>query len=46
MCRRLLTHIMRNMAAHGWNLIQAVDMSKKQMDEDSFFFELGARPGS
>ncbi|KAF8951645.1 hypothetical protein BGZ52_010482 [Haplosporangium bisporale] len=40
MCRRLLTHIMRNMAAYGWSLIQAVDMSKKQMDKDSFFFEL------
>lgn len=41
MCRRLLTHILRSMAAHGWNLIQAVDMSKKQMDKDSLFFELG-----
>ncbi|KAG0032468.1 hypothetical protein BGZ81_010815 [Podila clonocystis] len=41
MCRRLLTYILRNMAAHGWNLIQAVDMSKKQMDKDSLFFELG-----
>ncbi|KAG0334130.1 hypothetical protein BG000_008605 [Podila horticola] len=27
--------------AHGWNLIQAVDMSKKQTDKDSLFFELG-----
>ncbi|KAI9233600.1 MAG: hypothetical protein BYD32DRAFT_439937 [Podila humilis] len=42
MCRRLLTHLLRSMAAHGWNLIQAVDMSKKQMDKDALFFELGS----
>ncbi|KAG0094830.1 hypothetical protein BGZ93_006702 [Podila epicladia] len=41
MCRRLLTYILRNMAAHGWNLIQAVDMSKKQMEKDSLSFGLG-----
>ncbi|KAF9950103.1 hypothetical protein BGZ65_006859 [Modicella reniformis] len=37
--RRLITAVLRAMAMHGWNLIQATDISKKQHDKDSLFFE-------
>ncbi|KAG0353821.1 hypothetical protein BC939DRAFT_472769 [Gamsiella multidivaricata] len=37
--RRLLTGVLRTMAQNGWNLIQAADVSKKQGDKDSLFFE-------
>ncbi|KAG0000575.1 hypothetical protein BGZ80_010681 [Entomortierella chlamydospora] len=37
--RKLLIGLLRTMAQHGWNLIQASDVSKKQYDKDSLFFE-------
>ncbi|KAF9963454.1 hypothetical protein BGZ70_007406 [Mortierella alpina] len=37
--RRLLTGVLREMAQQGWNLIQSSDVSKKQGDKDSLFFE-------
>lgn len=37
--RRLITGVLRAMAQQGWNLIQAADVSKKQSDKDSMFFE-------
>ncbi|KAF9426636.1 hypothetical protein BGZ76_002669 [Entomortierella beljakovae] len=37
--RRLITHVLKGMAQSGWNLIQATDVSKKQHDKDSLFFE-------
>ncbi|KAF9346706.1 hypothetical protein BGX26_001787 [Mortierella sp. AD094] len=37
--RKLLTGLLRTMAQHGWNLLQASDISKKQYDVDSLFFE-------
>ncbi|KAF9281508.1 hypothetical protein BGZ68_006609 [Mortierella alpina] len=37
--RRLLTGVLREMAQQGWNLIQSADVSKKQGDKDSLFFE-------
>ncbi|KAF8941045.1 hypothetical protein EDD21DRAFT_330398 [Dissophora ornata] len=37
--RRLITGVLRAMAENGWNLIQAADVSKKQRDKDSLFFE-------
>ncbi|KAG0205046.1 hypothetical protein BGX28_003210 [Mortierella sp. GBA30] len=37
--RRLITGVLRVMAQHGWNLIQSADVSKKQSDKDSMFFE-------
>ncbi|KAG0335722.1 hypothetical protein BG004_008351, partial [Podila humilis] len=39
--RKLITSVLRVMANYGWNLIQAADVSKKQTDKDSLFFELG-----
>ncbi|KAF9916073.1 hypothetical protein FBU30_001553 [Linnemannia zychae] len=36
--RRLITKILRVMAAHGWNLLQSADVSKKPQDKDSLFF--------
>lgn len=39
--RKLITAVLRTMANYGWNLIQAADVSKKQSDKDSLFFELG-----
>ncbi|KAF9359009.1 hypothetical protein BGX34_008586 [Mortierella sp. NVP85] len=37
--RRLITGVLRAMAEQGWNLLQASDVSKKQHDKDSLFFE-------
>ncbi|KAF9947052.1 hypothetical protein BGZ72_010907 [Mortierella alpina] len=37
--RRLLTGVLREMAQQGWNLIQSADVSKKQGDKDTLFFE-------
>ncbi|KAF9160309.1 hypothetical protein BGX21_002802 [Mortierella sp. AD011] len=37
--RKLLVGLLRTMAQHGWNLIQASDVSKKHYDKDSLFFE-------
>jgi len=39
--RRLLAGILRVMAQQGWNLIQSTDVSKKEGDKDSLFFERG-----
>lgn len=39
--RKLITAVLKAMANYGWNLIQAADVSKKQSDKDSLFFELG-----
>ncbi|KAF9426269.1 hypothetical protein BGZ94_006750 [Podila epigama] len=39
--RKLITAVLRVMANFGWNLIQAADVSKKQGDKDSLFFEPG-----
>ncbi len=39
--RRLLTAMLKTMAQFGWNLIQAADVSKKQGDTDTLFFEKG-----
>ncbi|KAF9170130.1 hypothetical protein BGX21_002209 [Mortierella sp. AD011] len=42
--RRLITAILRTMAQCGWNLIQAADVSKKERDKDSLFFETSVVP--
>lgn len=39
--RRLLAGVLTTMAQFGWNLIQAADVSKKQYDKDTMFFEKG-----
>lgn len=39
--RRLLAAILRTMAQFGWNLLQAADVSKKEFDKDTLFFEKG-----
>jgi len=39
--RRLLAGILTTMAAYGWNLLQAADVSKKPYDKDTLFFEKG-----
>lgn len=40
--RRLLVAILTTMAQHGWNLLQAVDVSQKRnFDDDALFFEKG-----
>lgn len=38
--RRLLTAILYTMARAGWNLIHATDVSQKDDDKDTLFFEL------
>ncbi|KAF9332198.1 hypothetical protein BG006_004938 [Podila minutissima] len=38
--RRLLTAILYTMARAGWNLIHATDVSQKNDDKDTLFFEL------
>ncbi|KAG0355267.1 hypothetical protein BGX24_006701, partial [Mortierella sp. AD032] len=37
--RRLALEIVRVMVKQGWNLVQSVDVSRKEMDKDSMFFE-------
>lgn len=37
--RRLLASILTAMARQGWNLLQSTDVSKKEGDKDSLFFE-------
>lgn len=37
--RRLIVEVVRTMAHQGWNLVQSADVSKKEMDKDSLFFE-------
>ncbi|KAF9906309.1 hypothetical protein EC991_000797 [Linnemannia zychae] len=37
--RRLIMEVLRVMAMQGWNLLQSADVSKKDMDKDSLFFE-------
>ncbi|KAF9359007.1 hypothetical protein BGX34_008584 [Mortierella sp. NVP85] len=37
--RRLITGVLRAMAQQGWNLVQSADVSKKQNDKDTLFFE-------
>ncbi|KAI1320121.1 hypothetical protein EDD11_002093 [Mortierella claussenii] len=37
--RQLITAVLGTMIQHGWNLIQSADVSKKQGDKDSLFFE-------
>ncbi|KAF8954505.1 hypothetical protein BGZ46_002889 [Entomortierella lignicola] len=37
--RKLITAILRTMIQYGWNLIQATDISKKEHDKDTLFFE-------
>lgn len=39
--RRLLASILTVMARNGWNLLQSTDVSKKEGDKDSLFFERG-----
>lgn len=39
--RRLLASILKSMAEFGWNLVQAVNVSKKNNDKDTLFFEKG-----
>lgn len=39
--RRLVASVLMCMARHGWNLIQAADVSKKEGDKDTLFFEYG-----
>jgi len=39
--RRLLAGILSTMAKEGWNLLQSTDVSKKEGDKDSLFFERG-----
>ncbi|KAF9108420.1 hypothetical protein BGX27_008349 [Mortierella sp. AM989] len=36
--RKILVAILKTMAERGWNLIQAVDISKKENDKDAMFF--------
>ncbi|CAF1273142.1 unnamed protein product [Didymodactylos carnosus] len=38
--RKLLTEMLVCMAQYGWNLVQATDVSKKDGDKDTIFFEL------
>ncbi|KAG0225204.1 hypothetical protein B0O80DRAFT_458851 [Mortierella sp. GBAus27b] len=42
--RRLITGVLRAMAQQGWNIIQSADVSKKQNDKDSLFFEKAHLP--
>ncbi|KAG0251408.1 hypothetical protein BG011_007626 [Mortierella polycephala] len=37
--RRLIVSVLKTMVQHGWELIQAADVSKKNTDKDSLFFE-------
>ncbi|KAF9095380.1 hypothetical protein BGX23_000606 [Mortierella sp. AD031] len=37
--RRLLVGILKTMAQQGWNIVQSADISKKEQDKDSLFFE-------
>ena len=37
--RRLICQILKFMASHGWNLIQAADISKSEHNKDVMFFE-------
>ncbi|KAG0046223.1 hypothetical protein BGZ90_008233 [Linnemannia elongata] len=37
--RRLIVEVVRTMARQGWNLVQSADVSKKENDKDSLFFE-------
>jgi len=37
--RRLIVEVIKVMAVNGWNLVQAADVSKKEQDKDSLFFE-------
>ncbi|KAF9548337.1 hypothetical protein EC957_006833 [Mortierella hygrophila] len=37
--RRLIVEVVKTMAMQGWNLIQSADVSKKELDKDSLFFE-------
>ncbi|KAK3845225.1 MAG: hypothetical protein J3R72DRAFT_521203 [Linnemannia gamsii] len=37
--RRLALEVVRVMVKQGWNLVQSVDVSRKEMDKDSMFFE-------
>jgi len=39
--RKLLAAVLLTMAKFGWNLLQAADVSKKEFDKDSLFFEKG-----
>ncbi|XP_037035772.1 uncharacterized protein LOC119073969 isoform X2 [Bradysia coprophila] len=39
--RRLLAAILTTMARFGWNLLQSADVSKKEFDKDTLFFEKG-----
>lgn len=39
--RRLLAAVLKTMAQFGWNLLQAADVSKKEFDKDTLFFERG-----
>lgn len=42
--RKLITGVLRTMAQYGWNLIQAADVSRKQHDKDTLFFESAMVP--
>ncbi|KAF9897589.1 hypothetical protein BX616_005313, partial [Lobosporangium transversale] len=40
--RRLVVDILKTMAQHGWTLIQSADVSRKEYEKDSLFFESSA----
>ncbi|KAF8974066.1 hypothetical protein BGZ46_009821 [Entomortierella lignicola] len=42
--RKVITAVLKTMAIHGWNIIQSTDVSKRESDKDTLYFESVVAP--